>query len=351
MKRNLLGFTIAITILSLIIIYSQLFKITESNTVSEKLNEQTEKNGQAVDDLQDILKSKEQPLYNLIGKKTKDVTAFLGQPQRVDFSEYDYNWWIYNEKLENYLQIGVENDRVVTIFAMGEDNQIGPFKIGQTLEELKSFTEIKEKVAFEVENNSYRFELTKDDLATAPLVNFNGIWAQVFIDKFTGKVSSVRFIDEKTLVKIRPYELVYRGTLFHAEGIDLDKWEQIEKGKSRQILDMTNVIRMRNGLPLVNWDEKTAEVAYSHSREMFEQEYFSHSSPKNGGLSDRLIKGGVMFKVAGENIAARYVDAISAVEGWLNSEGHRRTLLNESFTHLGVGVYEKYYTQNFIQAW
>ncbi|MGK0698226.1 CAP domain-containing protein [Priestia flexa] len=52
--------------------------------------------------------------------------------------------------------------------------------------------------------------------------------------------------------------------------------------------------------------------------------------------------------MAGENIASNYTDGPAAVEGWLNSEGHRKALLNNDFTHLGVGVYEKFYTQNFI---
>ncbi|UTW69152.1 hypothetical protein KHA80_18970 [Anaerobacillus sp. HL2] len=37
------------------------------------------------------------------------------------------------------------------------------------------------------------------------------------------------------------------------------------------------------------------------------------------------------------------MDAIEAVTGWLNSEGHRIHLLHEDFSHLGVGVYERYY--------
>ncbi|WP_373370355.1 CAP domain-containing protein [Alkalicoccobacillus plakortidis] len=50
----------------------------------------------------------------------------------------------------------------------------------------------------------------------------------------------------------------------------------------------------------------------------------------------------------GENIALNYVDGAAAVEGWLNSEGHRVNLLHEGFTELGVGVYEKSFTQNFL---
>jgi Uncharacterized protein with SCP/PR1 domains len=39
---------------------------------------------------------------------------------------------------------------------------------------------------------------------------------------------------------------------------------------------------------------------------------------------------------------------LAVMEGWLNSEGHRETLLNEQYNYLGVGVHRLYYTQNFL---
>lgn len=330
------------------IIYSQ--QILTNNPKQHSLKSLSFNDGQATEKKTFDPSITEDAIYHLIGKDAKIVTTVLGQPQRIDASEYDYDWWIYNNPLTGYCQIGIEDNKVVTVFVMGSEVDIGPFKIGQSREELNNIVNLNEKVSFEVEQNFYRFELTKEEFETAPVVQVGEIWAQVFFDNFSNTLSSIRFIDGKTLVKIRPYELVYRGELFSANE-NLDKWKEIEKGKSFQILDMTNIIRVRNGLNAVNWDEETAMVAYNHSKEMFQNDYFSHLSPLEGGLSDRLINGGVMFKVAGENIAARYVDAISAVEGWQNSEGHRTTLLNKEFTHLGVGVFEKYYTQNFIQAW
>ena len=81
---------------------------------------------------------------------------------------------------------------------------------------------------------------------------------------------------------------------------------------------------------------------------MSESDDFSHTSKKFGSLSDRLEAAKVAYKSAGENIAVNYTDGPAVAEGWLNSKGHRESLLNEEFTHLGVGVYQKYYTQNFI---
>lgn len=347
MKKNILSFFILLTTMFVLtIIYARIPEETVHTTSTKPVNlDIVEKK------VDSPIPKETKKIYELIGKDSEAVITLLGQPQRIDASEYDYDWWVYNEPLANYFQIGIENDKVVTVFVMGENNDIAPFQIGQTRNTLETIVELSDKVAFEVDKNLYQFELTKEEMDTVPLIQYKNIWAQIYIDKFSGTVSSIRFLDAETLVKIRPYELVYRGNLISAKAIKTQMWDEIEKGKALQILDMTNVVRERNGLSHVNWDESTAVVAYSHSREMFEEEYFSHSSPTQGDLSDRLVNGGVDFRVAGENIAARYVDAISAVEGWLNSEGHRTTLLNEEFTHLGVGVYEQYYTQNFIKAW
>lgn len=81
---------------------------------------------------------------------------------------------------------------------------------------------------------------------------------------------------------------------------------------------------------------------------MDQKQYFSHDSKWQGDLTKRLQTQKIHFQLAGENIAAHYEDGISATEGWLNSEEHRKNLLHPKFTELGVGVYHDYYTQDFV---
>lgn len=177
------------------------------------------------------------------------------------------------------------------------------------------------------------------------------LYVQLYIDKFDDTLSSVRILNAETLIKLRPYELVYRGELLEVEKASEEEQEAIDRGVEKQIFDITNVMRIRHHLNPIDWDEKTAAVALSHSKDMFISKEFSHTSKKYGELSDRLEAGEVFYQIAGENIAANYVDAPAVMEGWLNSKGHRETLLNKDFTHIGVGVYKKHYTQNFIQKW
>jgi uncharacterized protein YkwD len=84
---------------------------------------------------------------------------------------------------------------------------------------------------------------------------------------------------------------------------------------------------------------------------MFQQGYFAHVDPDGTTPFDRMKRGGVTFRAAGENLAlAPTVDV--AHEGLMNSPGHRANILNPSFHRIGIGVADggmhgKMFTQNF----
>jgi uncharacterized protein YkwD len=285
----------------------------------------------------------------LIGQDLAYLKDILGEPQRIDESLYGYQWYIYNIDYSRYVQVGVENNIVVTVYAIGESVDVSPFKIGQPIEEIFNSQYIDTNIDIEYQGNSYRFELNDTDLNIRPLIKLGDVFVQLYIDKFTGSLSSVRFLNDETLIKQRSYELSYTGELIENEEPTEDVWRLIEEGSEKEILDITNVMRQRHNVKILEWDQITSEVAYNHSRDMSDSNDFSHTSKRFGNLSDRLEAANVAYKSAGENIAANYPDGPAVAEGWLNSKGHREALLNEEFTHLGVGVYQKYYTQNFIQ--
>ncbi|WP_217224613.1 CAP domain-containing protein [Desertibacillus haloalkaliphilus] len=290
-------------------------------------------------------------LHQVIEKSADWVRDTYGNPDRIDRSAYDYDWWVYHKDDNEYIQIGVEDGGVVTVYAIGDQLPLETFSIGDTYEEISEQLSFEKKVSFKENGNSYMFELTDNELEARPLIEFDSYWVQLYFDTFTKQLSSIRFLDSATLVKQRPYSLTYRGELYEPEPLSEEEWAEVEDGQSRQILDVTNILRQRHGHSPFTWHDDVSEVAYQHSLDMYTNQYFSHTSPMHGELKDRLESSSISFQMAGENIAAKYVDAIEAVEGWLNSEGHRVNLLSDEFTHLGVGVYKKYYTQNFLTPW
>lgn len=65
-----------------------------------------------------------------------------------------------------------------------------------------------------------------------------------------------------------------------------------------------------------------------------------HYSPVYGHFTNipRLLFGAT--SVTNENLASASLSPEIVVNGWLNSDGHRRNLLNPNTTKMGVGVYE-----------
>lgn len=281
----------------------------------------------------------------LLGKEANALIKTYGEPIRKDLSAYGYEWWIY-KKDHQYVQFGVEGNKVITAFATGKTD-VSPFKIGQQSAEIFRTNLLNTEVVINMKEGTYRFELSEEDFNIRPLIPLGDIYAQLYIDKFTGTLSSVRFLTKDSLLKQRPYEMVYRGDLPVVPEPPSSVWAKIQAGNEQQILDLTNMIRIRFDLNQLTWAPDVADVARLHSKDMFEKQYFAHESPSAGDLGDRLTKANIAFQTAGENIAANYVDGPAAVEGWLNSEDHREALLEE-YSLLGVGVYRKYYTQNFV---
>ncbi|WP_227935694.1 CAP domain-containing protein [Alkalihalobacillus deserti] len=286
-----------------------------------------------------------------LGLTAEEIKAEFGDPKRIDLSAYGYDWWVYPISTDSYMQIGMEDGEVVTVFLTGEIRE-KHFSLGQSYEELNELFNFKKIVDVRTNDGGvYQFELTNDDVRMRPLTNIDGSWVQFYFDTYTNELSSIRMVVDDVLVRQRPYSVSYIGAAPERPSFSREDWEKIEAGNARQIFDYTNIIRSRHDLEAFIWEDDVADVAYQHSKDMSENNYFSHTSPSNGEVLDRFKKGDVPFRLAGENIAAKYIDGIASVEGWLNSEGHRVNLLNDEFTHLGVGVFQEHYTQNFMTPW
>lgn len=306
------------------------------------------KSNQTTKEMKQLLKG---DLFDFMNKTSKELLGQFGEPLRKDLTPYGYSWWIYTDEKTSLIQFGVadEDDTVQTIFATGEGIQSEPFTIGATYEEIEENFEFKNKVTYQSGLSFYTFLLNETDLEMTPLIKLSDDnFVQLYYDTFTNELSSIRILTGETLLKQRFYEMEYRGNLPEEPYLSEADWKEIEQGMEQQIFDLTNIYRHQHGeSPLIK-DDQVAEVAYLHSKDMFDQNYFSHYSQDGSGLKERLERKEVYYLSAGENIAAQHTDAPAAVEGWLNSEGHREAMLNDSYTHLGVGVHRFYYTQNFL---
>lgn len=285
-----------------------------------------------------------------IGKKESDLIDNFGEPIRKDLSAYNYNSYIYSDSNDHYLVFGLSGDKIVTVFGAGKSLDLGSFQIGSSHEQIAQTIDFDRELSYRKGSSIYRIELKEEDLHTQPIGTLDqNTFIQFYFDHIDNQLVAIRIVDGDTLLMQGGFDIEYRGKLPEKAALSKEDESLVERGQEEQIVEITNVLRSFYGKSLLDSSEEVQSVAYSHSKDMVEKDYFSHESKSGKNLVDRLLEKNVSYQLAGENIASNYIDALAAVVGWLNSEGHRESLLNDEFTHIGVGVYKNNFTQNFIR--
>ncbi|WP_017318513.1 CAP domain-containing protein [Mastigocladopsis repens] len=118
-----------------------------------------------------------------------------------------------------------------------------------------------------------------------------------------------------------------------------------------------NDVRVKYGLKPLQNNDKLAEVARRYSRQMAEKNFFSHTGADGSTLVQRVHARGISYWVVGENLfkSTNIPQPVpAAVEGWMESPGHRENILRPVFRETGIGVWRTgntyYITQLFLRG-
>ncbi len=118
-----------------------------------------------------------------------------------------------------------------------------------------------------------------------------------------------------------------------------------------QMVTLVNSERIKAGVGVLRLDVRMRDVSRKHSRDMFEGNYFSHYDSLGRDASYRMDAAGISYTIMGENLAFS-PDVGSAHKGLMESEGHRRNILDSQFHRVGIGIIDggpngKMFTQVF----
>lgn len=275
----------------------------------------------------------------LMGASEKSIKKIFGEPDRIDLSRHGFDWYIYNSDLGKYIQIGIDNGRVVGVYTnslsykLKRNIGVGASKSQVEKELGKAVSSINKGNITYIMHNTEEYQIFNVD---------NRYYATVFYDIVDGgNTTSFLIIDYDTEQTFKGYYAVPS--------------EKLLRSYEMEIFDLANSIRVRHGKEPFKWSDKIAAVARAHSKDMIQNDFFSHYNLAGQSPFDRMEDAGIRYKTAGENIAMGQMDGIFAHESWMNSPGHRANILG-FFEYLGVGVDadEKSsicYTQNFFTPW
>ncbi|WP_461673481.1 CAP domain-containing protein [Priestia megaterium] len=132
-----------------------------------------------------------------------------------------------------------------------------------------------------------------------------------------------------------------------------DKAEQTKDASQfeQKVVDLVNQEREKQGLKPLTLNKELSDVARTKSKDMMDKGYFDHNSPTYGSPFDMMKQFGIEYTTAGENIAKGQQSPEDVMNAWMNSDGHRKNILNPDFTEIGVGYVKgdtTYWTQQFI---
>lgn len=112
-----------------------------------------------------------------------------------------------------------------------------------------------------------------------------------------------------------------------------------------EVLKIVNQQRISQGVdPLTTYTALEAAAAI-RAEEITES--FSHTRPDGTSCFTVFKEVDVSYGWAGENIAYGYPTAANVMNGWMNSDGHRRNILSANFSHIGIGKVGTYWVQMF----
>ncbi len=103
------------------------------------------------------------------------------------------------------------------------------------------------------------------------------------------------------------------------------------------VISLTNEERSKARVPPLTVDPRLTDAAERHADRMAKRDRLSHSLDGRTA-AERVRAAGYEYRTVGENIAWNQRTPAEVVDGWMDSKGHRRNLLSNDFTHIGVAV-------------
>ena len=104
------------------------------------------------------------------------------------------------------------------------------------------------------------------------------------------------------------------------------------------LLTYTNQKRADAGLKSLKINETLSKAAQEKANDMFNNNYWAHTSPSGKEPWDFIIASGYDYLYAGENLAVDFSESKKVVDAWYASPSHKANLLNDKYTEIGFAV-------------
>ncbi|HPD01471.1 MAG TPA: CAP-associated domain-containing protein, partial [Acetivibrio sp.] len=258
-------------------------------------------------------------LDDLMGASVNTITNRFGQPDRIDLSRYGFDWYIYNNDLAKYLQIGIKDGKTVGIYSnslyykLNDNIGIGTPK--STVEEelgtpLSSITK---------GSTSYRMD-NKDE------------WK---VYKKNNEYYTYLFYNLQSDIEVTAFMMIDYATEQSLKGFYGTPSDRLRKSYEMELFDITNAYRIRHGKDPFKWSDEMAALSRAFCKDMVEKGYFDFTDTNGQVVSDRMRNAGINYNSVSELIAKGQMDSMFVIESWMKN---RSSTLLGGHEYVGIGI-------------
>ncbi len=105
------------------------------------------------------------------------------------------------------------------------------------------------------------------------------------------------------------------------------------------VIALVNQERVLRGMNPLSLNARLSTEAADYACTMIEDDFFGHDHPETGdSFVDRHAESDFRCFPAGENLATGHTSAVMVVEDWMNSDDHRKIILNDVYQEMGLGL-------------
>lgn len=123
----------------------------------------------------------------------------------------------------------------------------------------------------------------------------------------------------------------------YPKAVDANATYQTNPVRDASFASLINGVRTSAGVGSVTYNAKLDNAAQGHAQDMYENDYFSHTSLDGRALSDRVNATGYKWKKVGENIGKGQTSEQEVLDGWVASPGHQANNVDPDFEEFGLG--------------
>jgi len=122
-----------------------------------------------------------------------------------------------------------------------------------------------------------------------------------------------------------------------------------ETNGKQVLLQLMNETRRKKGRKPLVIDSRLSRAAQLHSQEMNSRGVMSHTGKDGSNFDTRILRQGYPVSFSAENLAkapsAHWVNKL-----WIASPSHSKNLYGKSYTRVGIGKADKYWTAVYAEA-